>query len=85
MRGATSPQVVLSYLHIYLLHTFYCGIGEVPINCWPHRVLCALWTRRPILKVTMGCCMELAILQNRHYFEGECWCIGCALGIFLGP
>ena len=49
--------------------------GRVPTNWWPHRVLCALWTRRPIVKVAMGCRTELAavhiahVLQRLHFFQ----------------
>ena len=32
-----------------------------PFNWWPHRALCALWTRHPIgVKVAMGCRTEPA-------------------------
>ena len=46
-----------------------------PTNWWPHRVLCALGTRRPIVKVAMGCCTEPAdvhiahVLQKLHAFQ----------------
>ena len=35
-------------------HVKLCYIGRVTTSWWPHRVLCALWTGRPIVKVTMG-------------------------------
>ena len=52
-----------------------CYIGRVPANWWPRRVLCALWTRRPIVKVAMGCRTEPAavhiahVLQRLHFFQ----------------
>ena len=50
-----------------------CYIGRVPTNWWPRRVLCALWTRRPIVKVAMGCHTEPAavahVLQRLHFFQ----------------
>ena len=57
------------------LHVKLCYIGRVPTNWWPSRVLCALWTRRPIVKVAMGCHTEpgavhLAhVLQRLHFFQ----------------
>ena len=56
-------------------HVKLCYIGRVPTNWWPHRVLCALWTRRPIVKVAMGCHTEPAavpvahVLQKLHFFQ----------------
>ena len=44
-------------------------------NWWPRRVLCALWTRRPIVKVAMGCRTKPAavhiahVLQRLHFFQ----------------
>ena len=44
-------------------------------NWWPHSVLGALWTRRPIVKVTMGCRTKPAtvhiahVLQKLHFFQ----------------
>ena len=52
-----------------------CYIGRVPTNWWPHRVLGALWTRRPMVNVAMGCSTEAAIvhiahvLQKLHFFQ----------------
>ena len=52
-----------------------CYIGRVPTNWWPRRVLCALWTRRPIVKLAMGCRTEPAaihiahVLQRLHFFQ----------------
>ena len=52
-----------------------CYIGRVPTNCWPRRLLCALWTRRPIVKVAMGCHTDPAalhiahVLQRLHFFQ----------------
>ena len=44
-------------------------ITRVPIKWWPHRVLCALWTRCPIVKVAMGCCTEPAIVHIARVFQ----------------
>ena len=50
-------------------------ISQVPTNWWPHRVICALWTRRPIAKVAMGCHTEPApihiahVLEKMHFFQ----------------
>ena len=50
-------------------------IGRVPTNWWPHRVLGALWSQHPIVKVDMGCCTELVavhiahVLQRLHFFQ----------------
>ena len=46
-----------------------CYIGRVPTNWWPRRVLCALWTRRPIVKVAMGCRMEPAAVHIAHVLQ----------------
>ena len=52
-----------------------CYIGRVPTNWWPRRVLCALWTQRPIVKVAMRCRTELGavhiahVLQKLHFFQ----------------
>ena len=52
-----------------------CYIGRVQTNWWPRRVLCALWTWRPIVKVAMGCCMEPAavhmahVVRRLHFFQ----------------
>ena len=52
-----------------------CYIGRVPTNWWPRRVLCAFWTRRPIVKVALGCRTEPAavhiahVLQRLHFFQ----------------
>ena len=34
-------------------HVNPCYVGRLPTNWWPRRVLCALWTQRPIVKVAM--------------------------------
>ena len=46
-----------------------CYIGRVPTNWWPRRVLCALWTRRPIVKVAMGCRTEPAAVHIAHVLQ----------------
>ena len=57
-----------------------CYIGRVPTNWWPRRVLCALWTRRPIVKVAMGCRTEPAavhiahVLQRLDFFQFSIFC-----------
>ena len=37
---------------------------------WPRRVLCALWTRRPIVKFAMGCHTEPAAVHIELYCKG---------------
>ena len=62
------------FLGLILDHVKLCHFGLVPTNWWPCRLLCALWTRRPIVKVTMGCCTEPAavhiahVLRRLHFF-----------------
>ena len=57
-----------------LHHVILCYTGRVPTHWWPHRVLGALWTWRPIVKVAVGCRTEPAIvhfayiLQKLHSF-----------------
>ena len=46
-----------------------CYIGRVPTNWWPRGVLCALWTRRPIVKVAMGCRTEPAAVHIAHVLQ----------------
>ena len=46
-------------------------LKRVPTNWWPHRVLSALWSRRPIVKVAMGSSTELYRTGNCTY----CACI----------
>ena len=48
-----------------------CYIGQVPTNWWPHGVLGALWTRRPIVKVaTEPAVVHSAhVLQKLHFFQ----------------
>ena len=50
-------------------------IGQFPAYWYLRGVLCALWTRRPILEVAMECPTELAaihiaqVLQRLHFFQ----------------
>ena len=47
----------------------YPYIGRVPIQWWPQRVRCALWTRHPSVKVAMGCHTEPAIAHIVYIWE----------------
>ena len=69
------PMTACETMLYWPKHVKLCYIGRVLTNWWPRRVLCALWTRRPIVKVTMGCRTEPAavhiahVLQRLHFFQ----------------